>query len=92
MKQNVHTVNYNLKHNLILFTPVYNGILLSKTVSAKIPNKNHELLRDRCNQLGCTINEYVEHAIEFAMDGSTEFEFGSDEPEIEPKSNVTDSN
>jgi len=82
-------VNYNVNNNSILFTAVYCCILLSKTVSARIPNKNHELLRDRCNQLGCTINEYVEHAIEFAMDGSTEFEFDIDEPEIKPESDVT---
>ena len=65
---------------------------MSKTVSARLPNKNHELLRDRCNQLGCTINEYIEHAIEFEMDGSTEFEFDLDAPEIKPESDVTDSN
>ncbi len=82
-------MNYNVNNNLILFTLVYNCKPLSKTVSARIPNKNHELLRDRCNQLGCTINEYVEHAIEFAMDGSTEFEFDLDESKIKSESDVT---
>ena len=62
---------------------------MSKTVSARIPNKNHEALRERCNQLGCTINEYIEHAVEFALDGSTDFEFDLDEPEIRPESDVT---
>lgn len=85
-------MNYNVNNNLILFTPVYNGKPLSKTVSTRIPNGKHESLRERCNQLGCTINEYVEHAIEFAMDGSTEFEFDLDEPEIKPESEVTDPN
>ena len=61
---------------------------MSKTVSARIPNNKHETLRERCNQLGCTINEYVEHAIEFAMDGSTEFDFDVDEPEIKPEPSV----
>ena len=70
----------------ILFTSVNYGLLMSKTVSARIPNKNHDTLRERCNQLGCTINEYIEHAIEFAMDGSTEFDFDVDEPEIKPES------
>jgi len=55
---------------------------LSKTVSARIPNRNHENLRERCNQLGCSINEYIEHALEFALDGNTEFDFGVHETEI----------
>jgi len=55
---------------------------LSRTVSARIPNKNHDTLRERCNQLGCTINEYIEHLIEFALEGSTEFDFELDEYEI----------
>ena len=58
---------------------------LSKTVSARIPNKVHEELRERCNRLGCTINEFIEHAIEFAMGDTTEFEFDVEEPEIEAK-------
>ena len=91
---NVLTVNYNIIYNVnnnsILFTVVYHGILLSKTVSSRIPNKHHEELKERCNQLGCTINEYIEHAIEFALDGSTEFDFSGDlrEPENTPKPSV----
>jgi len=81
-------VNYNVSHNLTLFNPVCNLKLLSRTVSARIPNKNHDILRERCNQLGCTINEYIEHAIEFALDGSTEFDFDLDEPEIKSESKI----
>jgi len=73
----------------ILFTTVYQCILLSRTVSSRIPNKNHELLRERCNQLGCTINEYIEHAIEFALDGSTEFDFELEEAEIQSEDKPT---
>jgi len=58
---------------------------MSKTVSARISNKTHEELRERCNRLGCTINEFIEHAIEFAMGDTTEFEFDVEEPEIEHK-------
>ena len=90
MKHSVLTVNYNVNYNLTLITSVYCRIPLSKTVSARIPNKNHETLRERCNQLGCTINEYVEHAIEFAMDGSTEFDFDIEEPESLPKIEILD--
>jgi len=56
---------------------------MSKTVSARIPNKRHEELRERCNRLGCTINEYIEHALEFAMDEVTEFEFDVNEEDPE---------
>ena len=52
---------------------------MTKTVSARIPNKRHDELRERCNQLGCTINEFLDHAIEFALGGTTEFEFELDE-------------
>ena len=62
---------------------------MSKTVSARIPNNRHESLRKRCNQLGCTINEYVEHAIEFALDGSTDFDFEFDESEIMPEPSIS---
>jgi hypothetical protein len=81
-------LRYNQIFNSILFTAVYHSIQLSKIVSARIPNNHHEELRDRCNQLGCTINEFVEHCIEFALDGSTEFAFESEEPEITPKPSV----
>ena len=49
---------------------------MSRTVSARIPNHLHEELRERCNELGESINDYVVAAIEFAMNGSTDFDFG----------------
>lgn len=85
-----YNIIYNLNNNSILFTIVYCGILLSKTVSSKIPNKLHEDLRERCNQLGCTINEYVENCIDFLLNDSSEFDFGGDlgEPETTPKPSI----
>jgi len=85
-----YNIIYNVNHNSILFTIVYCGILLSKTVSSKIPNKLHEDLREICNQLGCTINEYVENCIEFLLNNSSEFDFGNnlEELEITPKPRV----
>ena len=59
---------------------------MPKTVSARIPNNRHDELRERCNELGCSINEYLDHAIEFALDGSTEFDFDIDDSN-EPTSN-----
>lgn len=48
---------------------------MSKTVSARITSDLHEALRDRCNKLGCTINEFVSAAIHFAVYGYVEFAF-----------------
>ena len=62
---------------------------MSKTVSARISNGMHEELRERCNNLGCTIDEYVTESIKVGLDGASDFEFDveEDEPElIEPKS------
>ena len=39
----------------------------------------HENLRERCNDLGCSINDYVVGCIELMLDGSTEFDFGDEE-------------
>ncbi|HXX05516.1 MAG TPA: YlcI/YnfO family protein, partial [Candidatus Bathyarchaeia archaeon] len=37
---------------------------MSRTVSARIPTDLHEDLRERCNQLGESINDFIEAAIE----------------------------
>jgi len=52
---------------------------MSKTVSSRLPNKRHEELRERCNELGCTMNEFIENCIYFMLDGSSEFEFNLDD-------------
>jgi len=54
---------------------------MSKTVSSRLPNKRHDELRERCNELGCTMNEFIEHCIYFMLDGSSEFEFNLDDVE-----------
>lgn len=51
---------------------------MSRTVSARIPNDLHEELRERCNLIGESINDFVQHAIEFAMYGSVNFDFGDE--------------
>jgi hypothetical protein len=38
----------------------------------------HEELRERCNQLGESINDFVKAAIEFALYGCVEFDFGGE--------------
>jgi hypothetical protein len=68
---------------------------LSKTVSARIPNKNHQEIFERCNRSGCTINEWLNASIEFTLTGSSDFDFGEieeDESEIESKPEITVSN
>jgi hypothetical protein len=56
---------------------------MSKTVSARISIDLHDELRDRCNQLGCTINEFVAESIKFAMYGYAEFAFDPEEEDEE---------
>lgn len=49
---------------------------MSRTVSARIPTQLHEELRERCNLLGESINDFVKAAIEFGLHGETNFDFG----------------
>jgi len=51
---------------------------MSRTVSARIPTEMHEELRDRCNLVGESINDYVKAAIEFALYNSIDFDFGEE--------------
>ena len=52
---------------------------MSKTVSARLQDEKHDQLRERCNQLGCTMNDFVKASVEYTLDGQTDFEFGDDE-------------
>ena len=52
---------------------------MSRTVSARIPKELHEDLRERCNEIGESINDFVKASIEFALYQSSDFDFG--EPE-----------
>jgi len=52
---------------------------MTKTVSARIPNKTHQELCEMCNKSGCTINEWLCAAIDYIMIGSSEFDFGDEE-------------
>ncbi len=45
---------------------------MSRIVSARIENELHERLRNKCNNLGCTINDYMVGMIELLLNGSTE--------------------
>ena len=54
---------------------------MSRTVSARIPTDLHEELRERCNLVGESINDFVKAAVEFVLYGSVDFDFGDDESE-----------
>ena len=56
---------------------------MSRTVSARIPKELHEELRERCNRVGCSINDYLQASIELGLTGHTEFDFGDEEEEDE---------
>jgi len=65
---------------------------MSRTVSARIPNQLHEELRERCNLVGESINDYVKAAIEFALNETVDFDFGGelmDELEENKKRTIT---
>ena len=64
---------------------------MSKTVSSRLPNKRHDELRERCNELGCTMNEFIENCILFMLDGSSEFEFNLDDELEEDKPETKES-
>ena len=53
---------------------------MSHTVSARISKESHDELLERCNRAGCTINEWLCAAIDYLITGSSEFDFGDDEP------------
>lgn len=56
---------------------------MSRTVSARISKEMHEDLRDKCNDLGCSINDYIVGCIELMLKGNTEFDFGDEDYEKE---------
>jgi predicted DNA-binding protein len=64
--------------------PVYGNTLvnrckpLTRTVSARIPTELHEELRERCNQIGESISDFVKAAIELVLYNHTEFDFGEE--------------
>ena len=67
---------------------------MTKTVSARITNETHEELRERCNKVGCSINDYISESINFMLHGSSEFDFvdeeegaNNDSKQIELKNN-----
>lgn len=39
----------------------------------------YEELRERCNNVGCSINDFIEASIEFILNGHTDFDFGDEE-------------
>jgi len=57
--------------------------LLSRTVSARIPNDLHKELCERCNRIGCSINDFIQGSLELVINDYTEFDLGSNEEEDE---------
>ena len=52
---------------------------MSRTVSARISKELHEELRERCNKIGCSINDFLEASIGFFLYGHSDFDFGDEE-------------
>ena len=51
---------------------------MSRTVSARIPTKMHDELRERCNLVGESMNDFIIACLEVGLYNSTEFDFGED--------------
>jgi hypothetical protein len=51
---------------------------VSRTVSARISKEMHDELRERCNKVGCSINDWLVAAIDYLFTGSSNFDFGDD--------------
>ena len=51
---------------------------MSRTVSTRIPTDLHEDLRERCNLIGESMNDFIKAAIEFALYDSCNFDFGGE--------------
>ena len=51
---------------------------MSRTVSARIPNQLHEELRERCNLIGESMNDFIKAAIEMCLHNSCSFDFGDE--------------
>lgn len=51
---------------------------MSRTVSARISTKMHNDLRERCNELGESINDFIIACIEMGLYNSSDFNFGDE--------------
>jgi hypothetical protein len=63
---------------------------MSKTVSSRIDNRIHKDLVERCNQLGCNINEFVGESVKFTLYNESNFDFDLDD-EIDSELNEKES-
>ena len=54
---------------------------MSRTISSRIPTSLHDELRERCNLVGESINDFVKAAIEFTLHNSSDFNFGDESVE-----------
>lgn len=57
----------------------------TKTISARIPEEVHTDILDRCNREGCTVNHFLNCAIELAITGYSEFDFADEDQDEEEK-------
>ncbi len=51
---------------------------MSRTVSSRIPTSLHDELRERCNLIGESINDFIKASIEMCLHNSCEFDFGEE--------------
>ena len=60
---------------------------MSKTVSSRLENKVHSDLIERCNKVGCNINEFVGESVKMLLYNESDFDFGMEEDEDDKQNN-----
>lgn len=66
---------------------------MSRTISARIPTKMHDELRERCNLIGESINDFIIACLEVGLYNTTNFDFGEELlAEMDEKSQSLDNN
>ena len=52
---------------------------MSKRIEVEVPDEIHQKIKNRCEKVGCDVNEYMSASVEYALDGVSFFDFGQDE-------------
>lgn len=85
--------NYAVHHNLILFTRMHDNThdytskyvrrirMTTKPTTIRIESELLNQIDQKCNSLKCSRNDYIKNAIEFAMNGYSDFNFDESDSE-----------
>jgi len=63
---------------------------MSRTVSARISKEMHDELRERCNKVGCSINDFLQESLETALNDYSEIDTETKPTQPEPTITIRD--